>query len=215
MRLATLFLLTLMLLACRGSSAWGQFGYGWPGYGGYYASTAGEGFAIGMADMVRSAGMATLMTAKASDSFEDARSKYIDNQVKATEGFVERQRMLKSYHASLRKPPPSSEQLYRLAQQGLPKSLTASQLDPVTGKIAWPVVLRDEPFDSYRESAQKFFEDAVANPQTFSYGSYNHLREASTECLAELTARIKEYSPNDFIQAKKFIESLTYAAQQL
>ncbi|HWB11397.1 MAG TPA: hypothetical protein VG826_19360 [Pirellulales bacterium] len=213
MRLATLFLLTLMMLACRGSSAWGQ--YGWPGFYGGYASTAGEGFAIGMADMVRATGMATLMGSMAASNVEDARSKYIDNQMKATQGYIDRQRMLQSYQASLRRPPPTSEQLYRLAQQGLPKSLTATQLDPVTGKITWPVVLRDEPFDSYRESAQAFFHEAVANPQTFTYESYNQLREAGAECLAELKSRLKDYNPNDYIQAKKFVESLTYAAQQL
>ncbi|MGH7139490.1 MAG: hypothetical protein ACREHD_27405, partial [Pirellulales bacterium] len=138
-----------------------------------------------------------------------------DNTVKATQAYLDRKRMLASYQASLRKPPTSQEQLYRMAQMGLPKSLATDQLDPVTGKIAWPVVLRDEPFASYRETAQKFFHEAVVNPQTFTYDSYNRLREASDECLAELKSRIKSYRPNDYIQAKKFVESLTYAAQQL
>jgi hypothetical protein len=216
MRSATLSLFMLLALACYGSPAWGQYGYGWPGmYGGGYASTAGEGFAIGMADCVRSAGMATLMTSMAASNVEDARSKYIDNQMKATQGYIERQRMLQSYQTSLRKPPPTSEQLYRLAQQGLPKSLSASQLDPVTGAINWPVVLRDDPFDSYREGTQTFFHDAVTNPQTFSYDSYHQLQQDSSDCLGLLKSRIKEYRPNDYIEAKKFVESLTYAAHQL
>lgn len=216
MRSATLSLSILLLFASFGSPAWGQYGYGYPGfYGGGYASTAGEGFAIGMADCVRAAGMATLMTSMAASNVEDARSKYIDNQMKATQGYIDRQRMLQSYQSSLRKPPPTAEQLYRLAQQGLPSALSASQLDPVTGDIKWPVVLRDEQFDSYRESTQNFFHEAVANPHTFSYGSYNQLQQGSSDCLALLKSRIKEFRPNDFIEAKKFVDSLTYAAQQM
>lgn len=170
---------------------------------------------MGMAAMVTASGMATLMGSKAAVNVQEAGSIYIDNTVKATQAYIDRQRMLASYQASLRKPPPSAEQLYRMAQVGLPHTLGAEQLDPVTGAIAWPVVLRDEPFGSYRETAEKFFHDAVANPQTFSYGSYNRLREAGDECLKELKSRIKRYRPGDYIQAKKFVESLTYAAQQL
>lgn len=213
MRSAPLTLLVLML-ASSASQAWGQ--YGWPGfYGGGYASTAGQGFAMGMADCVRATGMATLMGSMAASNVADAQSKFIDNQVKATQGFIERQRMGQSYQASLRKPPPTAEQLYRLAQEGLPKSLSASQLDPVTGDINWPVVLRDEQFDSYRESAQKFFHEAVANPHSFSYASYHQLQQAGSDCLAMLKSRIKEFRPNDYIEAKKFVDSLTYAAQQM
>jgi hypothetical protein len=215
MRRATLALLIITAIAWCGSPAWGQYGYGWPGFYGGYASTAGEGAAIGMADCVRAAGMATLMGSKAASNLADAQSKYIDNQNKATQSYIDRQRMGQSYQASLRRPPPSAEQLYRLAQQGLPKSLSSSQLDPVTGDIHWPVTLRDDQFDAYRDGTQKFFHDAVAHPQTFSYGTYNKLHQDSQECLAMLKSRIKDYRPNDYIEAKKFVESLTYAAQQL
>lgn len=212
MRSVTLFFWALVITACQGSLSYAQ--YGWP-YGGYYASTAGEGAAMGMAAMVTASGMATLMGSKAAVNAQEAGSIYIDNTVKATQAFLDRQRMLASYQASLRKPPPSSEQLYRMAQIGLPKTLSANQLDPVTGDIAWPLVLRDEPFESYRQTAQKFFHESVANQQSFSYASYDQLREASDECLAALKSRLKSYRPSDYIQAKKFVESLTYAAQHL
>jgi hypothetical protein len=212
MRLATFSLLIVLIVAGRPPAACGQY-YGWP-YGGY-ASTAGEGAAIGMADMVRAAGMATLMTSRASVNVEDARSKYIDNEMKATQAWIDRQHMLKSYQDSIRKPPPTSEQLYRMAQMGRPAGLSAKQLDPVSGDIAWPVVLRDDAFASYRDTAQTLFHDAVAKPETFSYGSYSQFQEASDECLAELKSRLKEYRPSDYIEAKKFVESLRYVAQQL
>jgi hypothetical protein len=213
MRLAVFTLLTLSILGGCPLVAYGQFGF--MPYGGYYASTAGEGYAIGMADMVRSAGMATLMTSKAAVNAQEAGSMYLDNVMKSTQGYIDRQRMLQSYQDSLRKPPPTSEQLYRMAQIGLPQALSASQLDPVSGKIAWPVVLRDEAFESYRKAAEGFFHDATAKPEAFSYDSYNQFLQTSNDCLADLKSRIKDYRPNDYIQAKKFIESLTYAAQHM
>ena len=207
-----------MILACEGSLAFGQ--YGWP-YGGY-ATTPGEGYAMGMSSMVRAAGMASLTTSMAASNLQDAQSKYIDNQLKATKSYVERKRiveaereLMKSQREAKRKPPPNSEQLYRMAQMGAPKSLSASQLDPVTGAIAWPVALRDDPFKPYRASTEKFFHTAVAKPESFSYDSYHDLQEASSDCLAELKSRIKDYRPDDYIQAKKFVEGLTYAAQQM
>ena len=177
---------------------------------------------MGMSSMVRAAGMATLTTSMAASNLQDAQSKYIDNQLKATKAYVERQRivesqreLMKSQREAKRKPPPTSEQLYRMAQMGVPKSLSASQLDPVSGAIAWPVVLRDDPFKPYRASTEKFFHAAIANPESFSYDSYHHLQEAGSDCLAELKSRIKDYPPDDYIEAKKFVESLTYAAKQL
>jgi hypothetical protein len=211
MRSASILLSLMTLVLCTPSV---QAQWGWP-YGGYYASTAGEGAAMGMAALVTSTGMATLMGSKAAVNAQEAGSLYIDNTVKATQAYIDRQRMLASYQASLRKPPPSAEQLYRMSQAGLPKALTTDQFDPVSGDINWPLVLRDDPFVSYREATQKFFHEAVSSPHTFTYASYDGLREASDECLAQLKSRIKSYRPNDYIQAKKFVESLVYAAQQL
>lgn len=214
MRFPTILSLAAGLLAMHASTASAQ--YGLPGYGYMpYASTAGEGFAIGMADMVRSAGMATLMTSKAAVNVEDARSANIDNQLKHTQVWLERQRLLGSYHASLRKPPPTSEQLYRYAQARRPKPLSASEFDPLTGAITWPVVLRAEPFKSYRGSAEKFFREVAEKPETFSFELYSSFEQASAECLAALKKHIKSYRPDDFIRAKKFVESLNYSAQHL
>lgn len=213
MRTAGLLLVVAMLLACHGSGALGQFG--WPGYYGGYATTPGESYAMGMSALVSSAGMATLATSQAASNFEDAVSKDIDNRVKFAHAYNERMKFVQSYRESKRRPPPTSEQLYRWAQQGNPKPLSASELDPVTGDIAWPVVLRDETFRTYRESTQRFFHDAVSKPETFSYASYERLQQASSGCLKDLKSRIDEYRPNDYIHAKKFVASLTYAAQQM
>lgn len=222
MRLAALILSALTVFVSHIPSAQAQWGfYPYGGYGGY-ATTPGEGAAMGMAALVQATGIATMAagrgaeaTAQAASTFEDARSKYMDNQIKYTQVYTERQKFLQAQREARRKPPATSEQLYRWAQQGAPKPLSASQLNPVTGAIHWPVVLRDDTFDSYRKTAETFFHSAVHSPETFTFDSYSGLQEASGECLAVLKSRIKDYRPNDYIEAKKFVESLGYAAQQM
>lgn len=218
MRSATLMLSAATILICAGLA---RAQWGWP-YGGYYANTPGMSYAMGMSDMVRSAGMATLMTSKAASVGEDALSKHLDNTVKYSRVYDEQMRRARSLRAqqaeeraSKRRAPPTSEQVHRWAHQGVPKPLTSSQLDPVTGAIVWPVALRDDHFEPYRRSTQEFFSDAVAHPETFSFGSYQRLQSASDKCLADLKSRINQYGTNDYIQAKNFIASLNYAAQQL
>ncbi|MGH7140530.1 MAG: hypothetical protein ACREHD_32755, partial [Pirellulales bacterium] len=78
MRLVALFLWAA-IITCQSSVSYAQ--YGWP-YGGYYASTAGEGAAMGMAAMVTASGMATLMGSKAAVNVQEAGSIYLDNTVK-------------------------------------------------------------------------------------------------------------------------------------
>ena len=55
----------------------------------HHASTAAEGAARGMADVVRSAGAANLMNSEAAINIEDARSKYIDNRMQATNTYFQ------------------------------------------------------------------------------------------------------------------------------
>lgn len=213
MRSATL-LLAATMVACAGPVR-AQY---WP-YGGNYATTPGESYAMGMSNLVRSAGMATLMTSQAASTGEDAISKHLDNTVKYTRIYEQRMREVQAQRAEHRakthKPPPTSEQLHRWAHQGVPKPLSSSQLDPVTGAIGWPVALRDDHFESYRRSTQKLFSDAVAHPETIAFESYHRLEESSDDCLAQLKSRINDYRASDYIEAKNFVKSLAYAAHQL
>lgn len=213
MRSATL-LWAATIVACAAPAS-AQY---WP-YGGYYGTTPGQSYAMGMSDLVRSAGMATLMTSQAASTGEDAISKHLDNTVKYTRIYDQRMRAVQAERAERRakthKPPPTSEQLHRWAHQGVPKPLASSQLDPVTGAIAWPVVLRDDHFESYRRSTEKFFSDAVDHPENFTFDSYQRLEASSDDCLAQLKSRINEYRAGDYIEAKNFVKSLAYSAHQL
>lgn len=186
----------------------------WPGYYGGFASTPGEGFAIGMSALVRSAGMFNLTTAEAASRYQDAYKKGLENRAVVQQQYQESLRYYQSKREAARKPPPTSEQLYRWAHERAPKRLSAQELDPLSGEIAWPIVLREEDYASFRETAEAYFKKRAADPAAFTYGDFNRFQEAATECQAELKSHIRDYKANDFIQAKKFIESLAYEAGQ-
>src|SRR5262249_29604436 len=115
---------------------------------------------------------------------------------------------------SQQKPPPTSEQLFRMSQVGVPKSLSASQLDPLTGEIAWPLPLQEKRYDQYRIELNNLFRTRADNPADFSYDSYMKVEHVKSQFIDALTANIKDYKPQDWIAAKKFIESLAFEARK-
>lgn len=124
-------------------------------YGGYHASTAAEGYQRGMASVLRAQGQKNLADAEAATRLEDARSKYLDNRVKATETFYERKRLYNDY---------TEEQRYKEAEKRDEyiekvrlKSLTPEEFDATTGQIAWPTLLRSADYAAYRELLDLLF----------------------------------------------------------
>lgn len=73
-------------------ATYGRYTYGRYLYGGH-ASTVGESYARGAADVIRARGQAALLKAEALRSFEEARSRDLDNDAKQLEIRQERRRM--------------------------------------------------------------------------------------------------------------------------
>jgi hypothetical protein len=214
----TLFASCLLLATATSGWAQSQFlpGDGTPveetfvpgvGYSsGYGSSTYEEGVQRGFADIVRSAGAANLMNSEAAKNYEDARKKYIENRLQATETYFEMRRVNQESRAALRPRPLSTEQYVRLARQQAPERLSVSQLDPLSGTIGWPRVLMSERYKADRELLQTLFKErsrGVAH-------NYEEIREACDALLAKLKADASRIDANDFIRAKNFVDSLSY-----
>src|ERR1051325_2863493 len=87
-----------------------------------FSSTLEEGAQRGYADVVRSVGMANLLTGQAAVQVEQARKEYIENQARATQTYFE----LRRYNAEARhRTPLSLDQYVRLAREMAPEPLTA------------------------------------------------------------------------------------------
>lgn len=198
----------LLLTGLLGRPAAAQ--YPWGGY--YHAATEAESVANGMSNVIASAGQANLLNSAAARNYEEARSRALDNRLKATSTYFELRRMNREYVAAERGPKPSSEQMFRLARERAPDRLNSNQLDPLTGRIYWPVILEQDVYREYREKLDELFGVRAKYHGQIGPEQYLELQHTARSLEAELKARIKEYTPMDYSNAKKVIESLAYEA---
>ncbi|RCS50574.1 hypothetical protein DTL42_10725 [Bremerella cremea] len=203
-------LLTALLLPLLASSCYAQY-YGGPyGYGYGYSSTAEEGAAHGLADVVRSAGSYNLDTSRAMVNVEDARKAYIQNRELAQETWFDMRRRNDAYRAEKRGPAPTSEQLFRINAQRAPSRLSDDQIDPVTGELHWPLLLTSAIYDPYRKVIDNGFETRAHQGSIKSYDKQQDLVKAVNSMYDTLKKRIRDYEPQQFIDANRFMEALSY-----
>jgi len=125
------------------------------------SATAGESYARGWADVVRAQGQYNLMTSQAMINATTARRQELENNLRQTEVFFERrelnrQRRFGDYperaaRNSERAARDAQRMLIRYGQEGRPRRLTARELDPLTGKITWPLFLQGPDYAEQRK----------------------------------------------------------------
>lgn len=186
------------------SLAHAQWGGGWGG--GYHSSTLEEGVQRGFADVVRSQGMANYMNSMAASNFEDARTKNLQNRMLATQTYFDMRRVNQQARQAERGTPLSNEQYVRLARMQAPDRLSVSQLDPLSGLISWPPPLRREAYAEDRAALEAMFKQRAAG----TADNYEEIQAACNRLLDKLRANLSTFVPNDFIAARKFVESLAY-----
>jgi hypothetical protein len=195
-------------------TAHAQYPYPYPGYGAPYtsASTVGQSYAMGMADLVQSAGQANLSNSEASKNYQQAESMNLDNQLKGTQTYFEMRKMNTAYRKeeSQQFKGLSTEDSWRVAQESMPKRLRSTELDPVTGKIYWPMLFQDPRYQNLRQNLDRLFVERETEHGGISYDNYMQIQQATNTLLAELKKNIDKYQPDDYIKMKGFIESLAY-----
>jgi hypothetical protein len=171
------------------ANVWGGYG----GYGGGHASTAEEGALRGMADVTRSAGAAN-----------------IENRQYGAETYFNMRQTNRQAREAERGPRPTSEDLQRYSQARVPDRLSVSDLDPLTGEIDWPMALRDDPYAQERQWLDAAYDQRAKAGGYLSATQRAEVKQVTESMKAELKANINLYSPNEYLQAKKFIEGLNY-----
>ena len=175
-----------------------------------YSSTYEEGVQRGYADIVRSQGMANLMNSQAAKEYEEARRSYLDNRLKATQTYFEMRRVNQEARAREKTSPLSYEQYVRIARQEAPDALGISQLDPLTGAIRWPLPLRKAEYDAHRLQLEKLFQE-----RSVGYVQAGAIEVACEKFANQLKTDLMKFTPNDYLVAKKFLDSLAYASRAL
>ena len=207
-----MFLLAAFLVAAfvpaTAEAQWGGFGR----MGGY-ASTAQQGAAYGMAQVIRSQGYANLQNSEAAKNWEDAKSMEIDNREKWTNTYFDMRKTNREARAEERGPPITQEQAIRLAHKRAPTRLTTTQLDPVTGHITYPLVLTDTEFDPYRENVDRLFAERASSGGSVSYDQFQEIQQAVNSFADALKERVDRYAAGDYGTARTFLTSLAHEAR--
>lgn len=179
-------------------------------FGYYHASTAGEGYARGVADVIRSRGMANYLNSKAAINFMQARSMYLDNRSKTASTYFSMRETNRAARAAERPPMPTAEQLSRYARSARPKPVGLDQLNPSDGGITWPHALRTDTFATSRDGIQRVFTRRAVSGDSMSVEDYTKAQSVLKEMRENLHKRLGDYSPQDYMAAKRFLGSLAY-----
>ncbi len=188
---------------------YGNYG-GWHGY--HHASTVGESHARGWAAMTEAQGRYNRDTAEAMVIAEEARSRAMDNWRKGIDTYFDGREANREYRASEQGPRISEEALRRLAKDAIPKRLSPSEMNAVTGEIAWPILLQDHYFTDLRLEMEGLF-GRHALTRGLSGDEFRHVQEVTGTMLKRLKEFVETAKPMDYTDALQFIESLAYEAR--
>jgi len=186
---------------------------GYDVYGGGHASTAAEGAARGFADVVRARGEANVNNAIAATQAQEARSAYMDNQVKAVETYYTKKRIYREEHARKRNKTQASLERYLAKVRAEPTRPTSSQLDPVTGYLRWPLELRGGEFASQRSTVSKLFNKR-AQYGTFTDDDYVQAADTLTSWIKEVEAERTKTTFKQRVTMVTFLKNLQNEARQ-
>jgi hypothetical protein len=158
--------------------------------------------------------MYNLATSKAMVNYQQARSSYLANEQAWMQAYQARKRDLKAQRASESEEAHAKLQRYQeyLAEHKTesPK-LNDSQLNPTSGRIAWPRALQEASFAQHRTAAEAFF--ALRATQSDSATDAKAIRTTIHAMREELRNHIHELNTNDYLEARKFLIALDSEAE--
>src|SRR5215216_4614778 len=120
------------------------------------ASTAAEGYANGMSNVIAAQGQKNLSNSQAAINLTQARSSQIDNQVKSVNSFWEKKGIY-SEHQQAEFAEIQRQRQFYLSRHGL-ASLTSEEFDRTTGTVNWLRVLEQKQYDEYRIPLDKLLK---------------------------------------------------------
>ena len=181
------------------------------GWGG--GQTAEGAYLQGAATVIQAEGMYNVNTAQATVEYEQARSLYLTNRRKFTENYYATKEMHQAVEAQKReRNKTSSEALTFAAKSSVPVKLETAAFNPQTGKIAWPKVLLDNQYTARRAEIEQL--TATRTKTSGRPETVKKIQAATVEMSSILKSNITKLSANDYVQARKFLDSLAVTVTQ-
>ena len=196
-----------------------QFAGVWGGYG-YHSSTAAEGYARGVAAIIRSQGDYNLKTAHANILQEEARSRHYDNVIKRTETYWERKAIYQQETALRRLARKERREAgralleerraneYRLAYQLTPREYNAK-----TGQIHWPASLAGARFGQQCAELDRLFAQVAEYGSSVPVGTTDRIVTLVRQIKHDLQNQHDGFSRSEYRAAARFLTGLQYEAQ--
>ncbi|MHB8903344.1 MAG: hypothetical protein ACYC6Y_31665 [Thermoguttaceae bacterium] len=186
-------------------------GYSYP----FRASTPGESFARGRADIIRAQGEFNRLSSEAAINAQQARSGAIANAKDGVEAYFRIREMNRDYRKAERGPRPTPEDFERYSRAGRPIPLSPSELDTLTGRVRWPVLLRDEHFAAWRAEIEDLLDRwavsrNLGQPATFGTEQHLAVRQAIGQMEEQLRVAVRNLHPQDYSASQRFLDSLEY-----
>jgi hypothetical protein len=187
-----------------------------PGYyggynGGYsFSTTPIEGAQRGLADVIRSRGIAAESTANALLTYEEARSRFLDNKLKLTEIYWARRRLTETERERDYDRTRASRDAWRANRTQRVAALNPSQLDPSSGQIDWPTPLEATEFYAGRRKLDELF---LIRSKGSIPGLDQEINVTTQAMRDQLKEHIHTMTTHEYLAARKFLDGLNYEIQ--
>ena len=166
------------------------------------ASTAAEGAANGMSNVIAAQGQRNLSNSQAAINLTQARSSQIDNQVKSVNAFWEKNAIY-SEHQQQQFADIQKQREFYLSKHGL-TSLTPEEFDRASGTCNWPKVLEQKQYDQYRVVLDKLLKQR-AYAGALTGDEYMEATAANKDWRAMLAKQKNVYPEQILSQMIRFI----------
>ena len=178
-------------------------------YGGYgnMGSTPAESYARGQAEMIRAQGEAYKNAAAGAIDYEQARAVYLENQQKWQQIQFERKQMGEQKRAEEQ----AAQRAARERRQASnptppPAEISDLQYEPSTGNVTWPELLQGDQFTNGRKTLEELFKVKAHTGGTSDVNE--QIFDAASALRTQLKSQVRQVSPNDYIEARKFLDQV-------
>ena len=177
-----------------------------------FASTPIQGIDYGVARIIRAEADWNLAASKAALNWTEVQRQEMQNYKDWTATYFEVRRMWREFRAAERGRQPTAADFVRYAQMGKPRRLSPSELDPITGQLAWPTLLQNSDFSVFRMELDQVFADRAARG-VIGGEQYLRANRLADSMLAALRRHIYEVPAGEYMLARRFLESVAFEVQ--
>lgn len=182
-----------------------------------HASTYEEGVLTGQARYLHGLGLYLQLREDARNRYEEARSKYYDNEKKRVSTYFEIKAINEARRAEKAPPVLTKAVIDGWVQQAQPKRLTPREYNVDSGTVQWPAALQAKEFDAERLVLNNLFERRTAG----EFGTNSRFFLDVRTCTARMKDMLLKYSKSpdcwfgqqEYMGARNFLDSLANEAR--